>query len=361
MQEKSKRFDFFVFRFFNGNKCLSYSIFFLNFANVIRINKHIEALLLTNDCVIVPELGGFVAHHLDASYDEEDGMFLPPRRMLGFNAQLKMNDSLLVQSYVDAYDYSYPDALACVEAEVEAIRRVLEDEGSLLLDGLGTLYINQEGALSFSPLESGILTPSLYALSGFEMQPLLASSEVEAIEVNKVEEPASPLGVVAIEREPLTGDKRISISVRAMRNVAVAACVAAFCFFVMKPMRMAEQGADHNIKSGVLSELYSSPSASTEPTQLVETKQPATESEASKADVDKRWSIVMCTNVSLSGAESYVQYLDQIGYSEAYTTTLKGNSMVLYGAYATLAEARKALNVLKQDKLFADSWVINVK
>lgn len=341
---------------------MSYSIFFLNFANVIRINKHIEALLLTNDCVIVPELGGFVAHHLDASYDEEDGMFLPPRRMLGFNAQLKMNDSLLVQSYVDAYDYSYPDALACVEAEVDTIRRALEDEGSYLLDGLGTLYINQEAALSFSPLESGILTPSLYALSGFEMKPLSTLSVVENSEEEQVEEPVSPLGAVAIEREPLTGDRRISFSVRAIRNVAVAACVAAFCFFVMKPMRVAEQSTDHNIKSGVLSELYSFPSqAPVETTQLIDTKQPSKESQSQNAVADKRWSIVMCTNVSLSGAKSYVQYLEQIGYSEAHAETLKGNSMVLYGSYATSAEARKALNVLKQDKLFADSWVINVK
>lgn len=361
MQEKSERLDIFVFSFFNANKCLSYSNFFLNFANVIRLNKHIEALLLTNDCVIVPELGGFVAHHLDASYDEEDGMFLPPRRMLGFNAQLKMNDSLLVQSYVDAYDYSYPDALACVEAEVETIRRALEDEGSHLLDGLGTLYVNQEGALSFSPLESGILTPSLYALSGFEMKPLLKASDAVMSEEEQAEEPMSSLGAIAIEREPLTGDRRISFSVRAIRNVAVAACVIAFCFFVMQPMRLAEHNTDRNIKSGVLAELYSSPSQSTtEPTQLVETKQTTTES-LQKEEADKRWAIVLCTNVSLSGAQSYVQYLEQIGYSEAHAETLKGNSMVLYGTYASSAEAREALKSLKQDKLFADSWVINVK
>lgn len=340
---------------------MSYSIFFLNFANVIRINKHIEALLLTNDCVIVPELGGFVAHHLDASYDEEDGMFLPPRRMLGFNAQLKMNDSLLVQSYVDAYDYSYPDALACVEAEVDTIRHALEEEGSHLLDGLGTLYINQEGALSFNPLESGILTPSLYALSGFEMKPLQKASIIESAEEEQVDEPVSPLGVVAIERESLTGDKRISFSVRAIRNVAVAACVIAFCFFVMQPTRVAERHTDHNIKSGVLAELYSSPSQSTDvPTQLVETEQASKDGQL-KEETGMRWAIVLCTNVSLNGAQSYVQYLEQIGYPEAHAETLKGNSMVLYGSYSTSAEAREALKSLKQDKLFADSWVINVK
>ena len=68
------------------------------FANVIELERHIEILLLSNDCVIVPDLGGFMAHHREACYDEHDGMFLPPQRTLGFNPQLKLNDSLLAQS-----------------------------------------------------------------------------------------------------------------------------------------------------------------------------------------------------------------------------------------------------------------------
>ena len=71
---------------------------------MIRLARHIEILLLGNDCVIVPNLGGFVVHHVCACYDEGDGLFLPPQRTLGFNPVLKMNDSLLAQSYVEAYD-----------------------------------------------------------------------------------------------------------------------------------------------------------------------------------------------------------------------------------------------------------------
>lgn len=75
---------------------------------MIELERHIEILLLENDCVIVPDLGGFMAHHCEARYDAEDHLFLPPQRTLGFNPQLKLNDSLLAQSYVEAYDISYP-------------------------------------------------------------------------------------------------------------------------------------------------------------------------------------------------------------------------------------------------------------
>ena len=113
--------------------------------------------MLRNDCVIVPDLGGFVAHHVDARYSEEECLFLPPTRMLGFNPQLTMNDSLLVQSYADTYDLSYPEALGRVEQEVTALRSALDEEGHCDLEGLGTLYKNQEGKLSFAPCEAGIL------------------------------------------------------------------------------------------------------------------------------------------------------------------------------------------------------------
>ena len=65
------------------------------FAHVIELERHIEILLLSNDCVIVPGLGGFMTHHVEAHFDERDYMFLPPLRTLGFNPQLNINDSLL--------------------------------------------------------------------------------------------------------------------------------------------------------------------------------------------------------------------------------------------------------------------------
>ena len=38
---------------------------------MIELSQHIEVLLLENDCVIVPGLGGFVAHYTDV-YKRQD-------------------------------------------------------------------------------------------------------------------------------------------------------------------------------------------------------------------------------------------------------------------------------------------------
>ena len=59
---------------------------------MIELVQHIETLLLENDCVIIPDFGGFVAHHSSAKWVEEEGLYLPPTRTIGFNPHLKINE-----------------------------------------------------------------------------------------------------------------------------------------------------------------------------------------------------------------------------------------------------------------------------
>ena len=53
-----------------------------------ELSQHIETLLLENDCVIIPGFGGFVAHYASAQWVEEECIYLPPTRNIGFNPQL---------------------------------------------------------------------------------------------------------------------------------------------------------------------------------------------------------------------------------------------------------------------------------
>ena len=68
--------------------------------SMIELSRHIESLLLHHDCVIVPGLGGFGTQYVPARRIEEEFLFLPPYRSVGFNQQLVLNDGLLVQSYM---------------------------------------------------------------------------------------------------------------------------------------------------------------------------------------------------------------------------------------------------------------------
>ena len=89
---------------------------------MIELARHIEYLLLENDCVIIPDFGGFIAHNQPSYYDEVEHVFMPPIRTIGFNPQLSMNDGLLVQSYMQAYHTDYSDAIRIISGKVKELK-----------------------------------------------------------------------------------------------------------------------------------------------------------------------------------------------------------------------------------------------
>jgi len=358
-----------VFYFFQGAKV---SILFVNrelfsrflfvhlrkkpyLCTMIELNRHIEILLLSNDCVIVPELGGFMAHHVDARYDEQEHLFLPPLRTLGFNPQLKMNDSLLVQSYIEAYDISYPEAYRRIQSEVAELRQHLETEGMFELNGIGVLSINAEGNLLFEPCEAGILTPYLYGLSSFEMQPRQAK-------------------VLTIsQKAPVLKDENtITIKMSWLRNVAAAAAAAVAFLMISSPISNSQMPTAVQ-QSAFLPISHGQQDAQTADAPVVaqqETteeaavadqteEQPTTEQVTSEAA--PRYCIVLASQVSQRNAEDFIERLSKKGFDEAYILDSKFRRVV-YGTYSTEAEASAQLRSLRsQSSLFSESWVMEIK
>lgn len=332
---------------------------------MIELDRHIEILLLSNDCVIVPGLGGFMAHHVDARFDEADGTFLPPLRTLGFNPRLTMNDSLLVQSYIEAFDISYPEALRRIEAEVEELRQHLESEDCYELNGLGTLRLNSDGNLEFEPCEAGILTPDLYGLSTFELMPL-ATEEPKATDSNE-----ETLDETVLTEEP--ADSAITIKMSWLRNaVAVAAAVLAF-FMISTPISNnnatldVQQSAFFKLPQHYVSQdddaLNPSTSA-TDSTACQEESIKASEDIVEETISAPTYTIVMASQVTQRNAEIFIAQLNKAEYTKARLQTSSKTNMlrVVYGTYNSQEEAIDSLRSLrKQSKQFSDAWVLEVK
>ena len=333
--------------------------------NVIELDRHIEILLLSNDCVIVPGLGGFMAHHVDARFDEADGTFLPPLRTLGFNPRLTMNDSLLVQSYIEAFDISYPEALRRIEAEVEELRQHLESEDCYELNGLGTLRLNNDGNLEFEPCEAGILTPDFYGLSTFELMPL-ATEEPKATDSNE-----ETLDETELTEEP--ADSAITIKMSWLRNaVAVAAAVLAF-FMISTPI--SNNNATLDVQQSAFFKLPQhhasqdddalNPSTSaTDSTTCQEESIKASEDIVEETIATTTYTIVMASQVTQRNAEIFIAQLNKADYTKARLQTSSKTNMlrVVYGTYNSQEEAIDSLRSLrKQSKQFSDAWVLEVK
>lgn len=381
-------------------------IFFTNFAVVNELERHIEILLLSNDCVIVPDFGGFMAHHVDARYDGRDNMFLPPLRTVGFNPQLKMNDSLLAQSYVEAYDISYPEAIDRLANEVAEIRQRLENEGKYEINNIGTIYLNEDGNYTFEPCEAGILTPNYYGLGGFDMLPLSTQENeptvtlektnstniAENIEINQEEKQAEP--VVALQNATANSvfdvnddDEKpsaefILIKKSWLRNLA-AACIAIIAFFAISTPLRTPNVQTSKIDTGMLTrimpkELVTQNTRQTELASKAENSEkvlkinPETNKDANDEANEKKidqaelksakpyYGIVLASRVTKRNAANYVETLQAKGFKAAKVVITATNVKVVYGSYETEGQAYKALHDLRNNEVFADGWITKV-
>ena len=196
----------------------------INFANMIELSKHIEVLLLENDCVIVPGLGGFIAHYRSSVYKEDTQEYCPPVRTIGFNPQLVMNDGLLVQSYMQAYDTDFPDATRRIEKTVAYLKEELYKKGQFPLGSVGMLYYNMNGGYGFEPCTGGYFTPSLYGLQRFS----LATLPEEHVLVSSVEPLSTSLQEVSVPSQ-----RTVLKPLRHWLQTAVAVAAAILLFFVL--------------------------------------------------------------------------------------------------------------------------------
>lgn len=354
---------------------------------MIELERHIEILLLNNDCVIVPNLGGFVAHHREAHYDGNDQLFLPPLRTIGFNPKLHLNDSLLAQSYIEAYDISYPDAMNRIEEEVNELKQTLENEGTYELNDIGTLSLNEDGHYEFMPCEAGILTPSLYGLSSFDMECVESTAEETAEivsmepQMTAEEKPMIPAAVKQEEPEEKQ-PRTITIRVSTLRNAAAIAAAVLALFLITTPLGR-DSKAGFSFSDFEKSWLYrimpkekttTTTDAKLQPEQTV--KQETTTENAPAASVQAPavpqevvapavpqhyWSIVLASKVSMKNAKAYVDQLTNDGYNLAEILVQKSGNRVIYGKYATEKEAYAVLGKMRQQVPFHEAWVYEVK
>jgi len=137
-----------------------------------ELAKHIQHLLLTNDCVIVPGFGGFITHTNAAKLAEDGHGILPPSRSIAFNPMLKINDGLLAQSYMLSYHTNFPDANRRINKAVKVLVKSLYEDGHVSLPEIGELHFNLHQNYEFTPFDEKMVSPEFYGLPSFEMETL---------------------------------------------------------------------------------------------------------------------------------------------------------------------------------------------
>ena len=359
---------------------------------MIELAQHIETLLLENDCVIVPGFGGFVAHYSPATRVKEENIFLPPTRTIGFNPQLKLNDGVLVQSYMSAYDTSFADASRIVEKEVNEFIGLLHEEGKAHLDNIGEIHYNIYGNYEFVPYDYKITTPSLYGLDSFEMHELSVLQQKEKVWI-----PAHP------EKEKKTFE--ISINRAYLRNAAamIAAIVLFFAFSTpventdvqknnyaqLLPSELFEQIEKQSVAitpvyvkndAAQQAKKFSASSASTKTssakkhtTDKAKTSKPIAVREVkvvkqetaapapavkSQESANHPFHIIVAGGISLKDAEAIATQLKSKGFADAKALNTDDKVRVSISSFNNRDEATKQLLELRKNETYKNAWLL---
>lgn len=362
------------------------------FASEMELERHIEILLLDNDCVIVPGLGGFIAYHTDARYDAESALFLPPTRTAGFNPKLSMNDNLLAQSYVETYDISYPEAVKRITAEADELRSELERNGSYEITGVGTLRVNKDGGYDFEPFEAGLLTPDLYGLGCFEAADLAAESTQKAVAEDAAADNEEAGKFIRIKTSTLRNFAAAAVAIFAFfllssplgnteKNMASVASLQNSVFYKMMPqeeagdskpeavaeniaavekkaevpvMKTQEEAADTTTAAKVKAEAPAEVEKP-EPVKKEEVKQPV------KEEAEDYYCMVLASALSKSNAKNFVEKLTAGGNEDIHAIECSNGMKVVYGRFASEKEARTSFHSMKNKEDFKDAWVYKVR
>ena len=359
---------------------------------MIELAQHIETLLLENDCVIVPGFGGFVAHYSPATRVKEENIFLPPTRTIGFNPQLKLNDGVLVQSYMSAYDTSFADASRIVEKEVNEFIGLLHEEGKAHLDNIGEIQSNIYGNYEFVPYDYKITTPSLYGLDSFEIHELSALQQKEKVLI-----PTYP------EKEKKTFE--ISINRAYLRNAAamIAAIVLFFAFSTpventdvqknnyaqLLPSELFEQIEKQSVAitpvyvkndAAQQAKKFSASSASTKTssakkhtTDKAKTSKPIAVREVkvvkqetaapapavkSQESANHPFHIIVAGGISLKDAEAIATQLKSKGFADAKALNTDDKVRVSISSFNNRDEATKQLLELRKNETYKNDWLL---
>lgn len=376
---------------------------------MIELSRHIETLLLENDCVIVPDFGGFVAHYNPAIYIEEENLFFPPTRTIGFNPQLKMNDGLLVQSYMAVYGTNFPDATRMVNKEVQNLVACLHENGKVELSNIGEISYTIHGTCNFMPYDNRITTPDLYGLDSFEIKPLAALHKAEV---------RPHLYTPSVGARPSRRIRRSSYHWKLKRSylsnaVAFIAAIALFFLFstpientetiqgnyarllptemfeqlekqslVITPVTTTRQPGQQNAERQAAQSVATKTKASKEvkPIAVREVKvkteenkkvpviaQPAKSAETQSAStgtpteiksVKKTYHIIVASMGTEKDAREAAEQLKKEGYEGASAIIGNGKMRVSIESFSTQAEAYRSLQVIREQKAYQNAWVL---
>lgn len=332
----------------------------------MNISVYLIELLRMHDCVIVPDLGGFVTNYRPAEMDLAGNRFNPPRKEIIFSSKLDKNDGLLVNHISEKEGIGYIEARLIVSEFVDQLKSRLENGEKIELHRIGSLEYDRNERLIFEPEIKENLLLDAFGLEEFQFP---------QIKHNEVFNTKRPL----IDKEAV---RPVFSSRRVKRLVVGIPIVLALLIIPATRNTWKDYSFLNTQNSGTASIIFNQPSptsvkAVTPSKELtpIDTVQKVQASLTKKeaTDPDKKEIVNSPSSVESSqskyhviagcfkikeNADKLLSHLRSMGYDSKLNRFANGTFIVTVQSYTGRNEAQLTLNTLREKEPQAGYWML---
>lgn len=325
------------------------------------LSFYLVELLRMHDCVIVPDLGGFVANYRPAGMDLNNNNFIPPVKEIIFSGKLTKNDGLLVNFISEVEGVGYLESRRIIAEFVAETWSKLENGDQIKFKQLGSLFFDRNEKLIFEVDVHDNFLLDAYGMESFQF-PLL--ERAESISAKRLFTDKEAV-------RPVFNSRRVKALV-----VGVPLVLALIFIPVAKFSPKLDGGIDLQSSSTTSIPLnapisqktmadtisFTSPEQDNELVHRVdsttiekkETVQPVV---VSTVQSHNRYRLIGgCFNVR-DNAENFVKQLHASGYKSEIKIQPNGAFLVIVQSYSNQQEATKALTALRQADPNVGYWM----
>lgn len=311
----------------------------------MNIEPYIAQLLYRYQCVTVPGFGAFLTEIQSAQLIESSNSFFPPKKMISFNAYLKNNDGLLANHIAQAEKTSYEYAISAIQYEVFNWKKALQENGVFSIKTVGNFSLNADKNLIFTPFDQTNYLTNSFGLSAF-VSPMVKrevfEQKIEALEENIEEE-----DVIALIPERRNASKYLKYTAIFVLGLGVSGSIG----YPLYQEQIASETilVEKSVQKQVQNKIQ-------EATFFIKSPIPAVT--LSVKEEKMSYHIMAGAFREEKNAQKAFRELSNLGYKARRIPQNKyGLFPVLYGSYATFAEAEKAKQEIKKNDN-PDAWIL---
>lgn len=310
----------------------------------MKIELYIAQLLYRYQCVTVPGFGAFLTEIQSAKLNESTNSFSPPKKMIAFNANLKNNDGLLANHIALAEKTSYEYAVSKIQYEVFNWKKAFEENELISIKNVGDLRLNADKNIVFTPYDQTNYLTSSFGLAPF-VSPLV-KREIFEKEVAAIEEKAT----ITMVPETRTANPYLKYAAIFVLGLGLVGSIGYPIYQnqIASETMLVETAVQKQVQNKIQQATF-----------FIESPVPAvTLSVKSDKEIKMPYHIMAGVYREEKNANKTLRILTRLGYdAKRIAPNKNGYFPVLYGSYATFAEAEKAKKEINE-KHNPEAWIL---